>query len=121
MTDARTILKAAMRWVVVLVTSAVLLAPNLFAAKSIPKASGPKSCCQRCACCIESNPDQPQVPLAIPTSSRASVDQPAALPLALVAAILARPAPPSQAAFDFDAASHPSSSPIFLRNCAILI
>src|SRR4051794_10289969 len=119
MTDARTILKAAMRWLVVLVTSAVLLAPNLFAAKSIPKASSPKSCCQRCACCIESNPDQPQVPLAFPSSSRPSVDQPVALPLALVAAILAQPELPSRINADLATAPHSISAPIFLRDCAI--
>jgi hypothetical protein len=121
MNNARNILTSATRWIAVMITVSTLLVSGAFSSKAAPKISAKKSCCQRCACCIESNPDQPQVPLAFPTSSRASIDQPAALPLALVAAIIAQPELPSRIAVDFAEASHAASAPIFLRHCAILI
>ena len=120
MTNTRTILKAATRWTIVLVTSVVLLAPNLFAAKVITKASGPKSCCHRCACCIGKSSDQPQVPLA-PSSTRTSVDQTGLLLLPVIAIVLFESA---SRVVSLGKASDPhfsTSAPIFLRHCAILI
>jgi hypothetical protein len=121
MTNIWHISKTALRWLTITITAIALLAPGTFGAKAASQVSK-KSCCQRCACCIESNPDQPQVPLALPvSSSRASVDQPAALPLALVAVILAQAEPLAGASADFVTAPHQSSAPIFLRHRAILI
>ncbi len=120
MTNARTVLKAATRWLVVLVTSAVLLAPNLFAANVTPKASALKSCCQRCACCIEKSSDQPQVPLA-PLSTRTSMDQTLQLLSAAIAFVLIESTPAVMRPSDGTGQKFSASAPLFLRHCAILI
>jgi hypothetical protein len=103
----------------VIFTVLALLATAL-ASNSAPKSSINKSCCQRCACCIEKAPDQPQVPLA-PCPSRASTDLSAALaPLVIATLLFERETASDSAAPDRDFISV-SSAPLFLRNCAILI
>lgn len=123
MTSAKTTLLQAARWLVVMLTSLMVLQGNVFAARTVvPKSSCAESCDQRCPCCVsKSTPANSSAPIAPASSTRVAVEKD--FQFVPLVALLLTPACESGLAFiasDFSASLR-SSAPLYQRHCIYLI
>jgi hypothetical protein len=123
MTKAKTILRQAERWLVIIVTSLVVLSGNVFAARTVaPKSSCAESCDQRCPCCVsKSTPANSSAPIAPASSTRVAIDKDFQF-VPMLAAMLT-PACESCLAFiasDFSLSLR-SPAPLYQRHCVYLL
>jgi hypothetical protein len=123
MTSAKTTLRQAARWLVVMLTSLVVLQGNVFATRTTaPKSSCAESCDRRCPCCIsKSTPANSSAPLAPASSTRVAVEKD--FQFVPMLAVLLTPACEACLTFivsDFSVSLR-SQAPLYQRHCVYLL
>jgi hypothetical protein len=123
MTNAKTTLLQAARWLVIIVTSLVVLPGHVFAARNVaPKSSCAESCDQRCPCCVsKSTPANSSAPIAPASPTRVAIEKD--FQLVPMLAVLLTPACESCLAFiasDFSLSLR-NQAPLYQRHCVYLL
>jgi len=115
-------MQQAARWLVVILTSLVVLHGNVFAERTVvSENSCAESCDQRCPCCVSESVPQPSAPLAPASPTRvASAKDFQFVPLL---AVLLAPGIESGLSFIVGelSISHRGTVPLFERHCVYLI
>jgi hypothetical protein len=122
MTFAKTTLLQAVRWLVVMMTSLLVLQGNVFAVRTVKvESSCASSCEQRCPCCVSKPTPQPSAPIAPASSARVVIEKDFQF-VPLLAQLLTPALKPSVAftAGDFSASLR-SLAPLYQRHCIYLI
>jgi hypothetical protein len=122
MTIAKTMFMQAARWLVVMLTSLMVLQGNVFAARTVTvESSCAASCEQRCPCCLSKSTPQPSAPIAPASSKRVAAEKEFQF-VPLLAQLLTPALKPSVAftAGDFSASLR-SLAPLYQRHCIYLI
>ena len=123
MKQEKNMLLLAARWLVILMTSLIVLPGHVFAEKpAAPKPACPASCGAHCPCCVSKTPaSNPSTPLAPASSARTVLAKDILFPTLLTSLLLKQHAGEVLVRSDFSAPHFSVSLPLFARHCSFLL